>query len=88
MAKKNIKKLLDKYEGEKVEKVEKEEFWNYLEDCGWCTNFDSKTQFCNTYYCYPSETAVPPEEFCTEFEVEKTMEEQYNQRWSGKKFQM
>lgn len=92
MAKKNIKKLLEKYEGKKVEevkKVKKEEYWNYLEDCGWCTNFDPKTKFCNTYYCFPSETAVSPEEFCTEFVVDKTMEEKYNQRWSmGKKLQM
>lgn len=80
MAKKNIKELLDTYE------EEKEKIWNYLEECGFCTNFDSKNQFCNAYNCYPSKTAVPPEEFCTEFEVDKKMEEQYNR--PGKKLQM
>ncbi len=80
MAKKNISELLDKY------KEEKQESSNFLEECGICTKFDSKNQFCNTYDCYPSETAVPPEDFCNEFEVDKTMEDQCNK--PKKKLQM
>ena len=81
MTKKNIKTLLNKYE------KKEEEIYVYNDFCHLCKNFESETEFCNTYKCFPFKTAVLAEEFCDKYIGDKIKEAEYDKH-QPKKLQM
>ena len=68
MAKKNIKKLLNKYKENDIVNIEDIGIVSEIRDidCELCKNF-SKTEYCNVYDCYPLKHVIPVEDYCNEF---------------------
>ena len=63
MTRKNKKEILKNNSEEEV-------------DCDYCKNFESKTEFCNTYDCYPFKRKTPIGEYCNDFMLNTSKETQ------------